>query len=165
MHARGSRISKYHRTNNRELYCRQYFQLRDNFWKTFPWEEMSVVELFALHSGPLKSNELSIFSRIIKTKYKLLRKSLLRYSLSYLPTTPPPSVIFFIKAIPGGGFFYCSIALYPDRQPVDQATRKSTWNRWSRRVTLHIANLHIANSFKNRDNFVISTLAAGREKQ
>ena len=84
---------------------------------------MSVVELFALHSGPLRSNELSIFSRIIKTKYKLLRKSLLRYSLSYLPTTPPRSVVFFIKAIPGGGFFYCSIALYPDRQPVDQATR------------------------------------------
>ena len=50
---------------------------------------------------------------IIKTKCKLLQKSLLHYSGSYLPTTPPPSVIFVTKQIPGGGTFYCAIAKYP----------------------------------------------------
>ena len=66
---------------------------------------------FALDNGQLRSNKLSI--HLLNYQDKILQKSLLHYSGSYLPTTPLPSVIFVTKQIPGGGTFYCSIARYP----------------------------------------------------
>ena len=85
---------------------------------------------------------------IIETKCKLIQKSFLRYSGSYLPTTPSLSVILVSKQIPGGGTFYCPIALYPDRQLNGNPHET--------------ADIEAKNSFQNRDGVTNNTLTLGR---
>ena len=122
----GSRISKYHRRNNRKFYRRHYFRVREDFFgKPLPGQEISVSYFLSLllslnivcirqlaHSGVTSF----LYIRwIIKTKCKLLQKSLSRYSGSYLPSAPSPSAIFVTKHIPWGATFYCSVARSPNQ--------------------------------------------------
>ena len=83
-------------------------------WKTPPRRgdfciRLSVVGLFALDSGPLKSNGLSIYSLNYQNLISKVAFTLQWLLFAYHST---PSVIFVTKRILGGGTFYCSIALY-----------------------------------------------------
>ena len=81
----GSRISKYHRRNNRKV-CIIFTiisdcEISDFFGRPLPGEEISVS---VVHSGVTR---FLFIRRIIKTKCTLIQKKLLRYRGSYLPTT------------------------------------------------------------------------------